>query len=198
MPLPHSPPPNPTHPPNPPPHPLPPHTLTQDARELLYKLEAEGVVTSQELHRPNEMAPSRSFYTWHVKSGWPELKEACTLNILRGIANTLSIMQPENEDEDTVRVCLFVCVCVCVCVPLPTHLNMHQSVWHCNNRFPSTHPFSLTHPTTPFTQPTPSHSTHRLCYWNACRMHGNINKSRRQNVLHWTGTRSNSVHLLLH
>lgn len=75
----------------------------QDARELLYRMTADGIVAMQEIHKSNDMAPSRSFYTWHVTSGWWPLKNACMRSLLRAAANTLSLLQANRAKAGPVR-----------------------------------------------------------------------------------------------
>lgn len=53
---------------------------------------ADGIISMQEVHKSNDMAPSRSFYTWRVSEDWPELRRACVRSLLRAAANTLSLL----------------------------------------------------------------------------------------------------------
>lgn len=64
---------------------------------------ADGILAMQEIHKSNDMAPSRSFYTWHVSKNWVELKHACTRSLLRAAANTLSLLQVNRAKAGPVR-----------------------------------------------------------------------------------------------
>lgn len=77
--------------------------LPQDARELLYRMTADGIIIMQEIHKSNDMAPSRSFYTWHVPHSWWHLKGVCMRSLLRAAANTLSLLEANRAKAGVVR-----------------------------------------------------------------------------------------------